>query len=88
MILRSSKFNEGESGTAVSDTTPVPGRFLPGIRGALASASLRLLRELIRGFAQRMMDAEGSGCGPGRDGTREEGPRQRRGEAAAHGLRR
>ena len=40
---------------AVGDIVPVPGaRF----EETLASASPDLLREMIRGFAQQMMDAE------------------------------
>ena len=40
---------------AVGDIVPVPGtRF----EDTLASASPDLLREMIKGFAQRMMDAE------------------------------
>jgi putative transposase len=40
---------------AVSDIVPVPGtRF----EETLASASPDFLREMIKGFAQRMMDAE------------------------------
>jgi putative transposase len=48
---------------AVSDIVPVPGtRF----EETLASASPDFLREMIRGFAQRMMDAEVEGiCGAG-----------------------
>src|SRR5262244_675679 len=48
---------------AVSDIVPVPGtRF----EDTLESASPDLLREMIRGFAQRMMDAEVEGiCGAG-----------------------
>jgi putative transposase len=48
---------------AVGDIVPVPGvRF----EDTLASASPDLLREMIKGFAQRMMDAEVEGiCGAG-----------------------
>ena len=48
---------------AVGDIVPVPGtRF----EDTLESASPDLLREMIRGFAQRMMDAEVEGiCGAG-----------------------
>jgi putative transposase len=48
---------------AVKDIVPVPGgRF----EDALAAASPDLLREMIRGFAQRMMDAEAEAlCGAG-----------------------
>jgi len=48
---------------AVSDIVPVAGaRF----EDTLASASPDLLREMIRGFAQKMMDAEVEGlCGAG-----------------------
>jgi adenine/guanine phosphoribosyltransferase-like PRPP-binding protein len=48
---------------AVSDIVPVAGtRF----EDTLESASPDLLREMIRGFAQQMMDAEVEGiCGPG-----------------------
>ena len=46
---------------AVGDIVPVPG--VP-FEDTLASASPDLLREMIKGFAQRMMDAEaGSLCG-------------------------
>jgi hypothetical protein len=34
-------------------------RFLAQFEDTLASASPDVLREMIRGFAQRMMDAEG-----------------------------
>jgi len=48
---------------AVKDIVPVPGRRL---EDALASASPDLLREMIKGFAQRMMDAEVEAlCGAG-----------------------
>src|SRR6476646_4734756 len=40
---------------AVSDIVPVPGA---RIEETLASASPDFLREMIKGFAQRMMDAE------------------------------
>ena len=40
---------------AVGDIVPVPGA---GFEEALAAASPDLLREMVRGFAQRMMDAE------------------------------
>jgi len=40
---------------AVNDIVPVPGGRLEDV---LASASPDLLREMIKGFAQRMMDAE------------------------------
>ena len=48
---------------AVGDIVPVPGaRF----EDTLESASPDLLREMIRGFAQRMMDAEVEGiCNAG-----------------------
>ena len=46
---------------AVKDIVPVPGARLEDV---LASASPDLLREMIRGFARRMMDAEVEGlCG-------------------------
>src|SRR5262245_45153719 len=50
---------------AVGDIVPVSGA---GFEETLASASPDLLREMIKGFAQRMMDAEveqvcGAGCG-------------------------
>ena len=46
---------------AVKDIVPVSGARLEDV---LASASPDLLREMIRGFAQRMMDAEVEGlCG-------------------------
>ena len=48
---------------AVGDIVPVPGA---QFEETLASASPDLLREMIRGFAQRMMDAEvGAVCGAG-----------------------
>jgi Transposase, Mutator family len=48
---------------AVKDIVPVPDARLEDV---LASASPDLLREMIRGFAQRMMDAEVEGlCGAG-----------------------
>ena len=48
---------------AVGDIVPVPGaRF----EDTLESASPDLLREMIRGFAQRMMDAEVEGRVRGR----------------------
>ena len=40
---------------AVKDIVPVPGERVADV---LASASPDLLREMIKGFAQRMMDAE------------------------------
>ena len=40
---------------AVRDIVPVPGT---SFEETLSSASPDLLREMIRGFAQRMMDAE------------------------------
>lgn len=41
-------------------------RFQRGLEETLASASPHLLREMIKGFAQRMMDAEVEGiCGAG-----------------------
>ena len=44
---------------AVGDIVPVPGtRF----EDTLESASPDLLREMIKGFAQRMMDAEVERC--------------------------
>jgi transposase-like protein len=48
---------------AVSDIVPVGGA---QFEQALASASPDLLREMIRGFAQQMMDAGAGGlCGAG-----------------------
>jgi putative transposase len=48
---------------AVGDIVPVPDARLEDV---LASASPDLLREMIRSFAQRMMDAEVEGiCGAG-----------------------
>ena len=48
---------------AVGDIVPVPGA---GFEETLASASPDLLREMIKGFAQRMMDAEVEAvCGAG-----------------------
>ena len=49
---------------AVGDIVPVPGA---QFEDTLESASPDLLREMIRGFAQKMMDAEveGRSAGPG-----------------------
>ena len=48
---------------AVSDIVPVPGA---SFEETLTAASPDLLREMIRGFAQRMMDAEvETSCGAG-----------------------
>jgi hypothetical protein len=63
VILRSAKFETKESEVAVGDIVPVPG--VP-FEETLASASPDLLREMIKGFAQRMMDAEAEAvCGAG-----------------------
>ena len=63
MILRSAKFETKENEVAVGDIVPVPG--MP-LEETLASASPDLLREMIKGFGQRMMDAEvESVCGAG-----------------------
>ncbi len=51
---------------AVRDIVPVPGA---GFEEMLTSASPDLLQEMIRGFAQRMMDAEAGPCA-GRDMAR------------------
>ena len=44
---------------AARDIVPVPGM---QFEETLASASPDLLREMIKGFAQKMMDAEVEGC--------------------------
>ena len=48
---------------AVKDIVPVPGGRLEDV---LASASPDLLREMIKGFAQRMLDAEAGALLPPR----------------------
>jgi putative transposase len=55
VILRSARFETKENEVAVGDIVPVPGT---QFEEALTSASPDLLREMIRGFAQQMMDAE------------------------------
>ena len=65
MILRSALSETKENEVAVGDIVPVPG---VQFEDTLASASPDLLREMIKGFAQRMMDVEveslrGSGYG-------------------------
>ena len=59
MILRSAHYETKENEVAVGDIVPVPG--MP-FEETLTSASPDLLREMIRGFAQRMMDAEVRSC--------------------------
>src|SRR5690348_17875025 len=62
-ILRSGFGATKESEVAAGDIVPVSGE---SFEQTLASASPDLLREMIRGFAQRMMDAEVEGiCGAG-----------------------
>jgi putative transposase len=55
VILRSAQSETKENEVAVGDIVPVPG--VP-FEETLMSASPDLLREMIKGFAQRMMDAE------------------------------
>jgi putative transposase len=55
VILRSALSETKENEVAVGDIVPVPG--VP-FEETLASASPDLLREMIKGFAQRMMDAD------------------------------
>ena len=63
MILRSAHYETKENEVAVGDIVPVPG--VP-FEETLASASPDFLREMIKGFAQRMMDAEAEQrCGAG-----------------------
>ena len=59
VILRSAHYETKENEVAVGDIVPVPG--MP-FEETLTSASPDLLREMIRGFAQRMMDAEVRSC--------------------------
>jgi putative transposase len=55
VILRSAQDETKENEVAAGDIVPVPGaRF----EEALESASPDLLREMVKGFAQRMMDAD------------------------------
>jgi putative transposase len=55
VILRIAVYETKENEVAARDIVPVPGaRF----EETLESASPDLLREMIKGFAQRMMDAE------------------------------
>ena len=62
-ILRSGLGNEGESEVAVVDIVPVPG---DSFEQTLTAASPDMLREMIRAFAQKMMDAEvETACGAG-----------------------
>jgi putative transposase len=63
VILRSAHYETKENEVAVGDIVPVP--CVP-FEETLASASPDLLREMIKGFAQRMMDAEvEAACGAG-----------------------
>jgi transposase-like protein len=63
VILRSTKFETKENEVAIGDIVPVPG---VTFEETLAPASPDLLREMIKGFAQRMMDAEVEAvCGAG-----------------------
>jgi putative transposase len=63
VILRIGVRETKENEVAVGDIVPVPG--VP-FEETLASASPDLLREMIKGFAQRMMDAEvEQACGAG-----------------------
>jgi transposase-like protein len=63
VILRSAQSETKENEVAVGDIVPVPGT---QFEETLMSASPDLLREMIGGFAQRMMDAEaGQLCGAG-----------------------
>jgi putative transposase len=55
VILRSAHYETKENEVAARDIVPVPGA---QFEETLASASPDLLREMIKGFAQRMMDAE------------------------------
>jgi putative transposase len=55
VILRSAQSETKENKVAAGDIVPVPGT---QFEETLTSASPDLLREMIRGFAQRMMDAE------------------------------
>jgi hypothetical protein len=55
VILRSAQSETNENEVAARDIVPVPGaRF----EETLEAASPDLLREMIKGFAQRMMDAD------------------------------
>jgi putative transposase len=54
-ILRNGLVETKENEVAAGDIVPVPGA---QFEETLASASPDLLREMIRGFAQKMMDAE------------------------------
>jgi putative transposase len=63
VILRIGVYETKENELAAGDIVPVPGA---QFEETLASASPDLLREMIKGFAQRMMDAEVEGiCGAG-----------------------
>jgi len=63
VILRIGIYETKENEVAAGDIVPVPGA---QFEETLASASPDLLREMIKGFAQRMMDAEVEGiCGAG-----------------------
>jgi hypothetical protein len=55
VILRSAQSETKENEVAVGDIVPVPG--VP-FEETLTAASPDLLREMVKGFAQRMMDAE------------------------------
>jgi putative transposase len=63
VILRIGVYETKENEVAAGDIVPVAGT---QFEETLASASPDLLREMIKGFAQRMMDAEVEGiCGAG-----------------------
>jgi putative transposase len=55
VILRSAHYETKENEVAARDIVPVPGA---QFEETLAAASPDLLREMIKGFAQRMMDAD------------------------------
>jgi putative transposase len=55
VILRSAYYDTKENEVAARDIVPVPGA---QFEETLASASPDLLREMIKRFAQRMMDAD------------------------------
>jgi hypothetical protein len=63
VILRVALYEAKEKKVAAGDIVPVPGARLAE---PLASASPDLLREMVKGFTQRMMDAEvAERCGAG-----------------------
>jgi putative transposase len=63
VILRSAQSETKENEAAAGDIVPVSGA---QFEETLASASPDVLREMVKGFAQRMMDAEvESLCGAG-----------------------